>query len=62
MTRDEMSKVENIVFAHMENQSKAARCVIEIRRALGMREDASRPGYAGSAGGAAYVAKKPPRI
>lgn len=57
MTREEMRKVENIIYRHMEDQREAARTVLQIRQELHVGEDASRPGYAGSGGGAAYVKK-----
>ena len=62
MTREEMWKVENIIYRHMEDQREAARTVLDIRQALHVSEDASRPGYAGSGGGAAYVAGYKGRI
>ena len=60
MTREEMRKVENIIYRHMEDPREATRCVIHIRQELHVGEDASRPGYAGSGGGA-YVAGKKER-
>lgn len=54
MTRDEMRKVANIIYRHMDDQREAERCVIRIRQELKVDEDPSRPGYAGHAGGA-YV-------
>lgn len=60
MTREEMRKVENIIYRHMEDPREAARCVVRIRQELHVGEDASRPGYAGSGGGA-YVAGKKER-
>lgn len=57
MTREEMQKIEDVIFQQMQDKSAAARCVIEIRRAVGVSEGASRPGYAGSSGGAAYVTR-----
>lgn len=52
MTREEMQKVEDILFARMYDQREAARTALEIRRELRVHVDASRPGYAGGAGGA----------
>ena len=57
MTVEEMQKIEEVVFQHMEDQREAARCVMEIRRAVGIQMGASRPGYTGSSGGAAYVTR-----
>lgn len=54
MTREELRKVEDIIFRHMDDRQEAARTVLSIRQELKMGEDASRPGYAGSGGGVAY--------
>ena len=62
MTREEMRKVENIIYRHMADQREATRCVIQIRQELHVGEDASRPGYAGSGGGEAYVQEYQGRI
>ncbi len=57
MTREEMRKIENIIYRHMEDQREAARTVLQLRKELHVETDASRPGYAGSGGGTAYVTR-----
>lgn len=57
MTREEMRKVEDVLYTRMHDQHEAARMALEIRRAVGVQMDASRPGHGGSAGGA-YVERK----
>lgn len=52
MTREEMRKVENVIYRYMDDQRAAARAVLEIRQQLRVSDDASRPGYKGSGGGA----------
>lgn len=57
MTQEEMRKVEDVIFRRMDDKREAARTVLCIRQELKVSSAASRPGYAGSFGGAAYVSK-----
>lgn len=43
MTREELQKIEDIIFRHMHDKGEAARTVLEIRQTVGRRMDASRP-------------------
>lgn len=58
MTREELKKVEDIIYRYVYDQRQAARAVLSVRQELKVGVDASRPGYAGSGGGMAYVSQR----